>query len=93
MPKGVYKHKKNQGFQKDEKHYLWKGDKVGYYALHHWINKKLGRPGTCEICGITGLWGKKIGWANKDHKYKRVLKDWMRLCRKCHRQHDLKNNA
>jgi hypothetical protein len=72
----------------DEKSNKWKGSKVGYSGLHKWVIKHLGRPGTCEKCGKTGLWGKQIHWANKDHKYKRKLKDWLRLCVKCHRQHD-----
>jgi hypothetical protein len=76
------------GFKTNEKHWNWKGEKVSYSSLHHWINKKLGHPGTCEFCGVTGLWGKKIHWANKDHKYKRILSDWLRLCAKCHIKYD-----
>lgn len=31
-------------------------------------------------------------WANKDHKYRRVLEDYMRLCASCHQKYDIKNN-
>jgi len=33
-----------------------------------------------------------IQWANKDHKYKRDISDWMRLCAKCHTHYDIKFN-
>lgn len=87
MPSGVYKHKKNQGLQPDEKHYRWKGDNVSYSALHHWINKKLGHPFVCEHCGKSEG---RLEWANINHKYRRILEDWIRLCKSCHRKHDNK---
>jgi len=73
--------------------HAWKGDRVGYRGLHTWIQLKLGQPGTCEFCGKTGLWGRQIHWANKNHQYKRNKKDWLRLCIKCHRQYDKKQKA
>ena len=75
-----------------ENHFAWKGDKVGYDALHTWVVRKLGTPDTCEHCGKSGLIKHKIHWANIDHQYKRNLEDWIRLCAKCHRKHDIKNN-
>ncbi|MDA2921701.1 NUMOD3 domain-containing DNA-binding protein [Patescibacteria group bacterium AH-259-L07] len=72
----------------DENHPLWKGDNVGYSALHHWINNKLGRPTKCEHCKTDGLTGRKIHWANKSHEYLRDLKDWIRLCKACHIRYD-----
>lgn len=68
--------------------YAWKGNEVGYRALHHWVNRHLGRPSTCEFCKKTNLEGKRIHWANKSHQYKRVLSDWLRLCVKCHHLYD-----
>ena len=87
MPIGVYKHKKHQGLQPDDKHYRWKGDNVSYSALHHWINKKLGHPFVCEHCGKSEG---RLEWANIDHTYRRVLEDWIRLCKSCHRKYDNK---
>ncbi len=72
--------------------YNWKGDDVGYCSLHQWIYSKLGQPDTCEHCGKSGLKGKEIDWANKDHKYKRNLIDWLRLCKSCHRTFDISKN-
>lgn len=66
----------------------WKGDGVGYRAIHFRIERMLGKPTTCKNCGKTGLTGKKIEWANKDHKYKLKLTDWIRLCKQCHEAFD-----
>jgi hypothetical protein len=74
---------------RNEKHHNWKGDEVSYNGLHKWLNRKLGKPDTCEFCGKTGLTGKEINWANKSHKYNRNLNDWLRLCSSCHKKYDL----
>lgn len=75
-------------FKKGQIPFNWKGDDVGYDGLHRWVNRYLGKPGTCEHCSKTGLWGRDIHWANKDHQYKRNLTDWLRLCRRCHKKYD-----
>jgi hypothetical protein len=75
-----------------EKHPHWKGDKAGVSAIHKWVYRKLGSPETCEHCGKTGLKGRKINWANTDHKYKRDLNYWIRLCVPCHRKYDIEKN-
>lgn len=66
----------------------WKGDSVGYTALHEWLYRWLGQPNTCENCGKSGLTGHQIHWANKDHEYRRNRTDWIRLCAKCHKNYD-----
>jgi len=71
-----------------EKHYEWKGDDVGYGALHVWVKKELGQPDSCEHCPKSGLKGMKIHWANKSGKYLRRHDDWLRLCVSCHRKYD-----
>lgn len=78
------------GLQANEKNPRWKGEKATYSAVHHWIAGHLGKPDTCEFCGKSGLKGRKIHWANKDHKYQRNLNDWLRLCVDCHAQYDIK---
>jgi hypothetical protein len=109
MPSGVYKHHKNQGFQKGvcvgggfkkgnnfgnketgEKNANWKGNKVKYRALHQWVQKWKGSPKYCEDCGTIDL-NKTYDWANVDHKYRRVLEDYIRMCRGCHRKYDKKS--
>lgn len=73
----------------NEKSKEWKGEKVGYRALHRWVEKNLGRPSKCKHCETTKA--KKFEWANKDGKYRRNLKDYIRLCTKCHRKYDYEN--
>ncbi len=64
--------------------------KNGYRNLHKWLVKNLGKPTKCEHCGKENLTGKHIHWANKDHLYKKNLKDYIRLCVKCHWHYDRK---
>jgi hypothetical protein len=62
----------------------WKGDGVGYSALHGWVRRALGSPSCCERCGTTKA--KRYEWANKSLQYRRDLTDWERLCASCHRK-------
>lgn len=72
----------------NERNGNWRGDKVGYNALHTWVHRRCGEPTTCEKCGKRNLFGKKIHWANKSGKYLRKMDDWLRLCAKCHLDYD-----
>lgn len=71
-----------------DKHYCWKGDNVGYFALHEWVVKNLGKPSRCEKCSRTDFPTSKMQWANKSGLYKRDLSDWVRLCVWCHGKAD-----
>ena len=70
---------------------MWKGDKVGYFALHRWVDREKGKPKQCEECGKTREEA-KIEWANIDHKYRRNTNDYKALCKKCHRKFDINYN-
>lgn len=61
-----------------------------YVAIHQWVVREKGRPSKCEHCGTEKA--KRFDWANTDHKYKRDLDDYIRLCVKCHRSYDKENN-
>jgi hypothetical protein len=71
-----------------EKSILWKGDNVGYRALHRWTENHLGKPTECEHCHKDNLSGHSIHWANKSGEYKREISDWIRLCALCHKKYD-----
>ncbi len=75
----------------NEENPMWKGDNVGYFALHKWISRKLGKPSKCEYCNKNGGNDRSYHWANISHKYKRNFSDWIRLCVSCHKNYDLKN--
>lgn len=62
----------------------WKGDNVGYIALHDWVDIHMPDIKECMYCGSED----SLQWANISRKYKRDLSDWMRLCRGCHRRYD-----
>ena len=61
--------------------YHFKGDEVGYFGLHSWIRKKLGKPSFCSNGHIAGMYH----WANKSGEYKRDLDDWHGLCPSCNK--------
>ena len=65
----------------------WKGENVGYFALHSWVKRHKGSPVECEKCKKNDKQS-VYDWANIDHKYRRNLDDYIRLCRSCHRKHD-----
>lgn len=68
--------------------YAWKGTQATYRSIHGWIQYHLGTPTTCTNCKKTNLKAQQIQWANISGTYKRDLKDWKRLCVKCHRKLD-----
>jgi len=75
---------------KMKKAHTKKYSEVNRWTKHRKIEQKLGKPKYCEICKRTDR--KRYDWANKDHKYSENIKYWMRLCRACHIQYDIKFN-
>ncbi len=69
-----------------DKNPMWKGEQVGYTALHDWVVLRLGKPRKCMFCGVTNA--KRYNWANISRNYKRELNDWIRLCTSCHMKFD-----
>lgn len=69
------------------KNYNWKGDGVGYFALHMWLARNFVKPKECDHCGECN----KLDWANKTYKYLRDRDDWLALCKKCHAKYDIEN--
>lgn len=63
-------------------HHNWKGEKVGYHALHVWINRKKDKTGFCSICGAE----RYTEWGNvsEDRSYSRNLGDYIEVCKPCH---------
>lgn len=82
-------HNMKNGRYKEEAHFGWKGDKVGHSALHNWIKKHYGTLKKCSNCGTTDP-SKRYEWANISGEYRRDIKDFKRLCTKCHHAFDYK---
>lgn len=82
------KHSEDTKKKMSENSYAWKGDEAGYSSIHKWIRRWKGSAEHCDVCGIKG---KRYEWSNVDHKYRRVLDDYIPMCASCHRNYD-KNN-
>jgi hypothetical protein len=77
-----------------EQHPLWKGDDVGYYALHVWVKRNYGLPIRCEYEGChyprynmrneLMLKPKRYHWANITGIYNRDRTNWKMMCASCH---------
>src|SRR3990172_5843486 len=67
-----------------EKNGMWKEVGVGMTALHEWIKSRKPKPNLCECCGVS----KAYDLANISNTYKRDVKDFGWLCRKCHMRKD-----
>lgn len=79
---------KYKGLNQAESNGMWKGDQVGYGAIHDWARYHIEKPSKCSRCGKSG-W---IDLANISQKYLRDLTDWEWLCRKCHMLSDNRLN-
>jgi len=85
--------------QVGEKHGMWKGDKVGYVALHRWLRRHYGKPDRCEKIGCKYprmgdkkrlmIKPKRYEWANVSGRYLRERANWMQMCTSCHKIYDL----
>ena len=73
-----------RGHVRGEDHSSWKGDKVGYSAVHEWIKKHKPKQKLCECCN------KKPAYdlANISGEYKRDVNDFEWICRSCHMNKD-----
>lgn len=97
--KGIIPHNKGKEHLREENNPGWKGDGVGYIALHSWVRRYKGKPIKCENedCiypradknGRVLVAPKRYDWANISHEYKRDLNDWKQLCVSCHKRYDI----
>jgi len=76
----------SRGFGEDN--HMWKGDNAGKYAMHKWVYKWKGKANHCEDCGLADP-RRTYNWSNIDHKYRRVLEDYISRCIPCHRKYDI----
>ncbi len=73
-----------KGVNLGKKNGIWKGDTVGYKALHAWIMRHKPKPEFCERCHKVPPYD----LANISGKYKRDVNDFEWLCRRCHMESD-----
>ena len=67
----------------EKNHYCWKGDNVGYSALHKWLRKKFGKPDRCQNALCDGK-SNCYEWSNITGIYNRNIKNYVMLCKGCH---------
>jgi hypothetical protein len=67
----------------------WKGDSVGYYALHIWLSRNFGKASKCA----NGHIAKIYHWANISGEYKRDISDWHELCQSCNLRDGVRINS
>ena len=77
---GEHKAKIKAGAPKGENNHNWKGNKVGYSALHDWVKLHKPKPVVCEDCHKNS----PTQVANISGEYKRDLNDYRWICRECH---------
>ena len=70
----------------------WKGDKVRYKALHHWVRRHKPKSEVCECCDQKPTSKRGLDLANISQQYKRDINDYEWLCRKCHMTKDKRMN-
>ena len=73
-------------FKPNEKHPGWKGNEVGYNALHRWVERRKPKPKVCSDCKKIS----KLGLANISGEYNRDTNDFEWLCYHCHYKKDFK---
>ena len=76
------------GKHNDEKNPAWKGDEVGYRAIHQWVERKLGKATHCS--NNKNHTAKRYHWANISGEYKRDVTDWKQVCPHCNFQDGVK---
>ena len=70
--------------QINEKHKLWKDDKVTKKPLHIWVKRRKTKVEICENCKDKPTYD----LANISGEYKRDINDFEWLCRSCHMKRD-----
>lgn len=88
--KAISNRKSNFGknHKRGKEHHAWKETGLNYTNTHKWVNKMKPKMGVCETCGQEG----RTEYSNVDHKYKRVITDYMELCKKCHQKWEKDHN-
>lgn len=63
-----------------------------YSLVHEWVRYHFGKADKCEDCGLEGN-SRQVNWANISKRYLRERSDWKKLCVRCHRKFDRKDDC
>lgn len=78
----MYSNRRN--YSKQSRHYMWKGDEVGYAAAHHRVKMERGKAVLC----IFGCVARRYEWANLTGRYADPY-DYAPMCGTCHNRFDV----
>ena len=66
----------------------WKGDNIGFVALHQWLQRTYGKASECENANCPKI-SKRFNWSLlRNKKYERKRENFWQLCVSCHRRYD-----
>ena len=77
-------------FKSEKLHLGWKGSSAKHSAIHTWVRRYKGKANKCANLKCSEK-SKMFEWANVDHNYRRVLEDYISMCRSCHKIYDIEN--
>lgn len=84
----------NIGKHVGNKHPNWKGDNVGYSAIHARVRNRKIKPENCEICGLPEFYENlgRIELSNiRNHQYTDDPNDYQYVHQSCHKKYDSYN--
>ena len=85
----MFKNNKKSLQKRGNKNPMWKGDNVGFNALHRWIKIYKTKTDLCECCLVEPPYDlANISQKYNKKTYTRDLKNWEWLCRGCHMRKD-----
>lgn len=74
--------------KRNESSIAWKGDKIGYSAIHFWLRDRFGKAEECENMNCLGK-SRTYEWAKlKEKEYERKRENFWQLCHSCHKKYD-----
>ena len=99
MAKSSTSFKKGYKVAIGEKHFNWKGDKIGYGAVHMWLRSTYGKANKCENPDCVYprkndrkellIAPKRFEYALlRGKKYSRKRENFIMMCASCHRKYD-----
>ena len=68
---------------------MWKGDNIGYAAIHIWLQVNFGVASKCEALDCVGA-SQHYEWALlKGKTHQRRRENYQEMCVSCHRKYDM----
>jgi len=86
--KGCIPWNKGKSTPKGENANHWRGDSVGYWGIHTWLQQHYGWADKCEEKDCPGK-STKFKWDKlKNKPYQRRRDNFIQLCKQCHNKYD-----